>query len=133
VILVNSGRSHTFLNSAIANKLQVEVTSLPPMSVKVANGASLACSGEVKWFEWWVQGHTFSMDAKIIDMGAYDLVLGMDWLEQFSPMTCNWLDKWIEFMYNQNLVRLQGMVASPIPQWLPEVSAEQVIKWDKRK
>jgi hypothetical protein len=29
------------------------------------------------------------MDAKIIDMGAYNLVLDMDWLEQFSPMTCN--------------------------------------------
>jgi hypothetical protein len=51
------------------------------MSVKVDNGASLSCSGEVKGFEWWVQGHTFSMDTKIINMGAYDLVLGMDWLE----------------------------------------------------
>jgi hypothetical protein len=40
------------------------------------------------------------MDAKVLDMGAYDLVLGMDWLEQFSPMNCAWLEKWIEFNYN---------------------------------
>jgi hypothetical protein len=55
----------------------------------------------VKGFEWWVQGHTFRTDAKIIDTGAYDLVLGTDWLEQFSPMTCDWLAKWIEFKYHQ--------------------------------
>jgi hypothetical protein len=48
------------------------------------------------------------MDAKIIDMDAYDLVLGMNWLEQFSPMTCNWLDKWIEFQYKQKTIKLQG-------------------------
>jgi hypothetical protein len=118
VILVDSGSSHTFLNSVLADKLQVAVSPLPPMSVKVANGVSLSCSGEVKGFEWWVQGHTFNMDTKIIDMGAYDLVLGMDWLEQFSPMTCNWLDKWIEFQYKKKTIRLQGMVSSPLPQQL---------------
>jgi hypothetical protein len=69
----------------------------------------LYCSAQVKGFEWWVQGHTFRTDAKIIDTGAYDLVLGTDWLEQFSPMTCDWLAKWIEFKYNQNIIRLQGM------------------------
>jgi hypothetical protein len=88
------------LNSAIVHKLQVAVTPMPTMSVKVANGALLNCEAEVKGFEWWVQGHTFRMDAKIIDIGAYDLFLGMDWLEQFSPMTCDWMTKWIEFKYN---------------------------------
>jgi hypothetical protein len=56
------------------------------------------------------------MDAKIIDMDAYDLVLGMNWLEQFSHMTCNWLDKWIEFQYKQKTIKLQGMVSSSPPQ-----------------
>jgi hypothetical protein len=45
-------------------------------------------------------------DAKVLDMGAYDLVLGMDWLEQFRPMVCDWLHKWIEFTYNDATVRL---------------------------
>jgi hypothetical protein len=44
------------------------------------------------------------MDAKVLDMGAYDLVLGMDKLEQFSPMTYAWLDKWIEFKYKNQLI-----------------------------
>jgi hypothetical protein len=29
----------------------------------------------------------------VIDMGSYDLVLGMDWLELYRPMVCDWLEK----------------------------------------
>jgi hypothetical protein len=32
--------------------------------------------------EWRIQGLTFKVNAKVIEMGAYDLVLGMDWLEK---------------------------------------------------
>jgi predicted aspartyl protease len=83
VILVDSGSSHTFLNSDIASKLKVVAHPVMPMRVKVANGASIPCVSEVIDFEWWIQGLTFKVNAKVIEMGAYDLVLGMDWLEKF--------------------------------------------------
>jgi hypothetical protein len=78
VILIDSSSSYTFFNSSLAQKLQVATTAITPMLVKVDNRASLPCTAKVKDFEWWEQGYAFSMNAKIIDMGAYDLVLGMD-------------------------------------------------------
>jgi hypothetical protein len=42
-------------------------------------------------------------------MGAFDLVLGMEWVEQFQPMVCDWLKKWTEFKHHGTIVRLQGM------------------------
>jgi predicted aspartyl protease len=89
IILVDLGSSHTFLNSAIAHKLEVEAIPISPLSVKVANGNTLSCTSEVKDFICWIQGHTLQMDAKVIDMGAYDMVSGMDWLENFTPMVCD--------------------------------------------
>jgi hypothetical protein len=112
VILLDSGSSHTFLNKALAQKLQLAISPTAPMAVKVANGASLSCSLEVRQFEWWIQGHAFQLDAKLLEIGAYDLVLGMDWLERFRPMMCDWLEKWIEFQYNGKLIRLQGIKPS---------------------
>jgi predicted aspartyl protease len=112
VILLDSGSSHTFLNKALAHKLQLAISPTAPMAVKVANRASLSCSLEVRQFEWWIQGHTFQLDAKLLEIGAYDLVLGMDWLERFRPMMCDWLEKWIEFQYNVKLIRLQGIKPS---------------------
>jgi hypothetical protein len=131
VVPIDSGSSHTFLNSVLAQKLQATTTPLPPMSVKVANGASLSCTAEVKNFKLWVQGYTFQVDAKLIDIGAYDLVLGMEWLERFSPMTCDWLAKWIEFSYQGEIIRLQGMLPSEPQMQLQEVSVEQVLKWHR--
>jgi hypothetical protein len=122
-ILVDSGSSHIFLSSIVASKLQVVATTISPMAVKVANGASLPCSVEVRNFEWWVQGHTFQVDANIIDMSAYDLVLGLDWLQHFSPMLCDWLEKWMEFQYKWETVRLQRILPSH-PQKIIEVSME---------
>jgi hypothetical protein len=63
-------------------------------------------------------------------MGAYDLVLGMDWLEHYRPMTCDWLEKWIEFQHQGKWIRLQGMTSNQSEE-LHEVSVEQVVKWDK--
>jgi hypothetical protein len=70
------------------------------------------------------------MDAKVLDMGAYDLVLGMNWLKQFRPMVCDWLDKWIKFQYQDTIVRLQGILLSQTSE-LQEISVEQVLKWEK--
>jgi predicted aspartyl protease len=83
IVLVDSGSSHTFINSALVQSLQIKATPMLPMNVKVANGASLLCTSEIRYFEWWTQCNTFQVDAKVINIGAYDLLLGMDWLEQF--------------------------------------------------
>jgi glutamyl/glutaminyl-tRNA synthetase len=64
-------------------------------------------------------------------MGAYDLVLGMDWLETFRSMTCDCLQKWIEFEYKNKMIRLLGMLPNH-SQELAEVSMEQVLRWDSR-
>jgi hypothetical protein len=70
------------------------------------------------------------VNAKVVNIGAYDLVLGMDWPEQFQPMTCDWLEKWLEFRNRGKLIRLQGILPSESKE-LQEISVEQLLKWDK--
>jgi predicted aspartyl protease len=94
-ILVDSGSSHTFLNASMLERIHCAVTPVPSMRVKVANGNTMWSNQEVKGLEWWIQGYTFLVDARVLELATYDLILGMDWLEQHSPMTCDWLKKWI--------------------------------------
>jgi hypothetical protein len=58
-ILVDSGSSHTFLNAAMLHRLDYKVTTVPKMTVKVANGDIVYSDREAKDFQWWIQGHTF--------------------------------------------------------------------------
>jgi hypothetical protein len=55
-----------------------------------------------------VQGHTFHSTFKVIPLGSFDIILGMDWLEAFSPMRVNWKDKWMSIPYGSGFRLLQG-------------------------
>lgn len=88
-ILVDSGSSHSFLSSAVASQLPDMRQLSQPVSIKVANGSSLVYSSELAAVEWSVQGFSFHSNLKILQLGMYDLILRMDWLEAFSPMKIN--------------------------------------------
>jgi hypothetical protein len=82
IILVDSGSSHNFVNSQLLQRCQLQTTPISAASVKVASGALLECNQVVKNMEWWTQGHTFVTDMHVLDLGAYDAILGVSWLKQ---------------------------------------------------
>ena len=45
VILIDSGSTHNFINSRLANLLQLPIKPTTSFSVQVANGAKLTCQG----------------------------------------------------------------------------------------
>lgn len=53
----------------------------------------------------WVQ---FSFNPE--PLGTFDLILGMDWLEAFSPMKIHWQEKWMSITYGASSVILQGLL-----------------------
>ncbi|WVZ90409.1 hypothetical protein U9M48_036715 [Paspalum notatum var. saurae] len=104
------GSSHTFLSHKIAEQL-VGVSALhSALVIKVANGGTLPCDTEVKRAVWSVQGCQFQSDLKIIPLAFYDLIIGMDWLEQFSPMKVHWGLKWLKIPVNGRIVQLQEIL-----------------------
>uniref|UniRef100_A0A0A9GGD1 Uncharacterized protein n=1 Tax=Arundo donax TaxID=35708 RepID=A0A0A9GGD1_ARUDO len=129
-ILVDSGRSHTFLNVVMVERISYVPSDTKPMTARVANGVTVKCTKEIKNLEWWMQAHTFQVDTKILNIGAYDLILVMDWLEKNRPMNCDWLLKWVEFEHKGALIRLQGVVPNSAIQ-LTEISGEHLLKLNK--
>lgn len=131
IVLVDSGSSHSFINSALCHRLHLLSEPIPPTSVRVANGEVLVCDAKISQFDWWVQGHQFSFPVRVLPMGGYDLVLGMDWLTQYSPTTCDWAAKWLQFSYQGSLIKLQGIQSSSDLTTPQEATPEQVVKWTK--
>lgn len=98
IILVDLGSTSSFIDSALLQRLKVTTTTLDTaLPVRVANGELLQCTEEVADLHWWVQGHTFKYDFKALALRGYDLILGMDWLEQWGEMVCQWKEKWVQF------------------------------------
>ncbi|WVZ69878.1 LOW QUALITY PROTEIN: hypothetical protein U9M48_018599 [Paspalum notatum var. saurae] len=96
LILIDSGSSSTFLSQRIADQLSGVSALTAPLSVRVANGDILSCSTELKQVRWSIQSCHFQADLKVLPLSHYDMIVGMDWLEQFSPMKMHWALKWLQ-------------------------------------
>lgn len=128
LLLVDSGSSHTFIDQQLVARLNCKTEALPKsMRVRVANGQFLHCNSEVKQLEWWSQDTTFATDMKVIPLGGYDAILGMDWLSMWGEMTCHWQDRWLRFQKDGKTVTLQGMQDTTVAN-LTEITVEQVEK-----
>lgn len=108
-ILVDSGSSHSFVGAHLADKLQGVSSVHSPVAVRVANGHSLPCDFQVLQAQWLVDSYSFVSDLKIIALSSYDMIIGMDWLELFSPMKIPWKQKWLTIPYQGSFVTLYGV------------------------
>lgn len=89
-MLVDSGSTHSFVSAEFADKLSTQQYFCPAIKVKVADGGVLSCSRELWNCQWWVQGQSFVTTLKFLPLGCYEVILGMDWLEDHSPMQVDW-------------------------------------------
>lgn len=67
---------------------------------------------------------------RVLDLGAYDAILGMDWLKRHSPMTTDWDKKVLSFPLEGKQVTLLGVQSSTATS-VREIPFEQLAKWAK--
>lgn len=95
LILIDSGSSHSFVSDVVARNLHGATRTASPLKVRVANGGIMLCDWEFPACEWLTHGESFISNLKVLPLGSYDVILGMDWLACFSPMQVDWALKWM--------------------------------------
>jgi hypothetical protein len=107
-VLVDSGSTSSFIRSIVAAHLTV-VTPLPsPSSVQVAGGGILCCNSVIKNVVWVVFGYSFQSELRVLLLAAYDVIIGMDWLEQHSPMKVHWKENGWRFLIMVRLLYFEA-------------------------
>jgi hypothetical protein len=81
-------------------------------------------------FTRWSHGATIVTPMRVLDLGAYHAILGMDWLKRHSPMTTDWNKKFLSFPHEGKQVTLQGIQSSGATS-VREIPVEQLAKWVK--
>lgn len=104
-----SGSTNSFIDEQVGMKM-IGVEELQhPQKVQIADVGQLIFPKILPGCNWCMQGHSFKNDFKLIPLGSYYIILGMDWLQQHSPMQIVWIQKWVEFQYQNQLIRLHGI------------------------
>lgn len=109
LVLVDSGSSHTFLSDRLQPLLMGVQPLAKPITVQVANGQAIVGHYHLPLAEWSMAGLHFKADVKLLPLSAFDLVVGMDWLQRYSPMKVDWNNKWLLIPYQGTMVYLLGI------------------------
>uniref|UniRef100_A0ACD5U6C2 Uncharacterized protein n=1 Tax=Avena sativa TaxID=4498 RepID=A0ACD5U6C2_AVESA len=130
LILVDSGSTGSFLNETMLSRVHCSVKKITPVSVKLANNETLHCDQIVPDLSWWIQGETFHTPMRVLPLGAYDAILGVDWLKKHGPIKGDWDLKTIRVTNGGRRVTLQGVQPTELTD-LRELPVEQLAKWSK--
>lgn len=110
LILVGSGSSTSFISRRMVERLGLPLTKCGLAIIKVANGELLRRDQMVQSLEWWANCHTYKSDVRVLELGAYNAILGYDWLKAHNPMHYDWDSRVITFEDEGEKVCLMGNV-----------------------
>lgn len=74
-ILIDCGSTHSYLDSATAQDLQVAIETTHPWIVTVAGDHILVSREKCEKFSWQSEGHKFTTSLRIIPIGGCDVIL----------------------------------------------------------
>lgn len=57
---------------------------------------------------WSIADYSFRGDLKVLPLSSYDMIIGLDWLEQHSPMQVHWKHRWLTIPYEGSTAILGG-------------------------
>lgn len=86
-ILIDSGSTHNFVDPKIAAKLGCTLTPAGITRVAVADGRKLGLTSKVETFQWRFGGTDFMDEVMVLPLGNCDMVLGVQGLATFGPIT----------------------------------------------
>jgi hypothetical protein len=84
--LVDSGSTHYFIADRTAQRLSLHFLPRKGMTMGVANGERLPCSGVCSSLPITIKGEAFNIDFFIIALEGHEVVLGCSWLRTLEPI-----------------------------------------------
>ncbi|RVW92516.1 Retrovirus-related Pol polyprotein from transposon 297 [Vitis vinifera] len=109
MVLIDSGSTHNFLSDKVARTLRLPVVPMKSFTVHVANGERLLCQGRFEKVPIDLQGIPFSLTCYSLPLAGLDMVLGIQWLEMLGSVVCNWQYLTMDFNWENQARRLQGI------------------------
>ncbi|GJW58703.1 putative reverse transcriptase domain-containing protein [Tanacetum coccineum] len=107
-VLFDTGADRSFVSYAFSKYIDIHPTTLDTnYSVELADGKSLTTSTILRGCTLNLQNHLFKIDLLPIELGSFDVIVGMDWMaEHRAEVVC--YEKYIRVPYGNDMLIIQG-------------------------
>jgi hypothetical protein len=111
--LLDSGSTHNFVDSTTATQAGLALTKQSSLHVAVGNGDRVPSPGCCRDLHISIGGEPFSINCYSLDLGSFDMVLGVQWLESLGPILWDFGKRTITFIRNGHRVLWIAAATSP--------------------
>ncbi|GJU63372.1 reverse transcriptase domain-containing protein [Tanacetum coccineum] len=107
-VLFDTGADRSFVSYAFSKYIDIHPTTLDTnYSVELADGKSLTTTTILRGCTLNLQNHLFKIDLLPIELGSFDVIIGMDWMaEHRAEVVC--YEKYIRVPYGNDMLIIQG-------------------------
>ncbi|GKB81114.1 putative reverse transcriptase domain-containing protein, partial [Tanacetum coccineum] len=107
-VLFDTGADRSFVSYAFSKYIDIHPTTLDTnYSVELADGNSLTTNTILRGCALNLQNHLFKIDLLPIELGSFDIIVGMDWMaEHRAEVVC--YEKYIRVSYGNDMLIVQG-------------------------
>ncbi|GJW76940.1 putative reverse transcriptase domain-containing protein [Tanacetum coccineum] len=107
-VLFDTGADRSFVSYAFSKYIDIPPTTLDTnYSVELADRKSLTTNTILRGCTLNLQNHLFKIDLLPIELGSFDVIVGMDWMaEHRAKVVC--YEKYIRVPYGNDMLIIQG-------------------------
>ncbi|GKD61880.1 putative nucleotidyltransferase, ribonuclease H, partial [Tanacetum coccineum] len=107
-VLFDTGADRSFVSYTFSKYIDIHPTTLDTnYSVELADGKSLTTNTILRGCTLNLQNHLFKIDLLPIELGSFDVIVGMDWMaEHRAEVVC--YEKYIRVPYGNDMLIVQG-------------------------
>ncbi|GJW19090.1 putative reverse transcriptase domain-containing protein [Tanacetum coccineum] len=107
-VLFDTGADRSFVSYAFSKYIDIPPTTLDTnYDVELADGKSLTTNTILRGCTLNLQNHLFEIDLLPIELGSFDVIVGMDWMaEHRAEVVC--YEKYIRVPYRNDMLIIQG-------------------------
>ncbi|GAB2266100.1 hypothetical protein Dimus_037866 [Dionaea muscipula] len=108
-VLIDSGATSSFIRPSVVQAVDCCVMDTPPLKVAAANGELMTSNATCPHFTWTMSGKPFETNLKVLDLRTSDIVLELNWMKEFSPITLDLQELKVSFKKDGQPVELKAI------------------------
>jgi hypothetical protein len=109
VALLDSGSTHNFIDADLMRHLRLSIAPHPTMRILVVNGDRVPCEGVAHDVALAIGTKEFSISCFDINLGDFDVILGVDFLRTLGPILWDFEDLCMAFTQGYRRILWKGL------------------------
>jgi hypothetical protein len=90
----------------VVEEIKVIVLKTTVFTVTIANRNVIRCNSHCPKLTWFIQGHEFQSNLKVLKLGRCDVIHGIDWLWVYSPILFNFIKMKLSLRKEERMINV---------------------------